>query len=359
VSLTYAAVSWTPEKKHYDRVVGSGVLGYLAVFIGLGFLLHPEATVETLVIRALGTGALLLLHVVLAIGPLCRLNPRFLPLLYNRRHLGVTMFLLAFAHGSFSIFQFHFQGDINPFVSLLTANSAFGELAQFPFELLGLASLGILFLMAATSHDFWLETLTPRIWKTLHMCVYAAYLLLVAHVSLGALQTERAILPTLLLGAGIATLVTLHLAAAGSEVRSDRAAPERLGWVDAGLAETIAESRARVITVGDERVAVFRYDNKLSAISNVCRHQNGPLGEGRIIDGCVTCPWHGYQYLPDCGASPPPFTEKVPTYRLRLEGGRVWIDPNPLPPGTHVEPLTLSPNAAERVRGRLPDAVRA
>lgn len=359
MSLTYAAVSWTPEKKRYDRVLAAGVQGYLALFIGLGFLLHPEATIETLIIRALGTGALLLLHFVLAIGPLCRLNPRFLPLLYNRRHLGVTMFLLAFAHGSFSIFQFHSQGDANPFASLLTANSAFGELAHFPFELLGLVSLGILFLMAATSHDFWLETLTPRIWKTLHMCVYAAYLLLVAHVSLGALQTERALLPALLLGAGIATLVTLHLAAAGREVGGDRAAPERLGWVDAGLAGTIAESRARVVSVGGERVAVFRYGNKLSAISNVCRHQNGPLGEGRIIDGCVTCPWHGYQYLPDCGASPPPFTEKVPTYRLRLESGRVWVDPKPLPPGTRIEPLELSPVAVEGVRGRLPDAVRA
>jgi len=36
-----------------------------------------------------------LLHIILSIGPLCRLDSRFLPLLYNRRHLGVTMFLLS------------------------------------------------------------------------------------------------------------------------------------------------------------------------------------------------------------------------------------------------------------------------
>ena len=68
---------------------------------------------------ALGTAALLLLHVILCIGPLCRLDRRFLPLLYNRRHLGVTMFLLALAHGTFSIFQFHALGNLNPLVSLL------------------------------------------------------------------------------------------------------------------------------------------------------------------------------------------------------------------------------------------------
>ena len=42
----------------------------------------------------------------------------------------------------------------------------------------------ILFLMAATSHDFWLVVCTPRVWKGLHMAVYAAYALLVGHVGL-------------------------------------------------------------------------------------------------------------------------------------------------------------------------------
>ncbi len=71
---------------------------------------------------------------------------------------------------------------------------------------------------------------------------------------------------------------------------------------------------------------------------DVCRHQNGPLGEGRIIDGCVTCPWHGYQYDPETGASPPPFTDKVATYQTRVRNGRVFVHPCPLAAGTRVEP---------------------
>jgi nitrite reductase/ring-hydroxylating ferredoxin subunit len=88
-------------------------------------------------------------------------------------------------------------------------------------------------------------------------------------------------------------------------------------------------------------VAIFRYDRKISAVSNVCQHQNGPLGEGKIIDGCVTCPWHGYQYPPDSGASPPPFTEKVATYRTRVVGNLVYLHPSALPPGTPVEPSQI------------------
>ena len=48
----------------------------------------------------------------------------------------------------------------------------------------------ILFLMAATSHDFWMANLTAPVWKSLHMLVYLAYGLLVLHVTLGVLQAE-------------------------------------------------------------------------------------------------------------------------------------------------------------------------
>jgi nitrite reductase/ring-hydroxylating ferredoxin subunit len=82
----------------------------------------------------------------------------------------------------------------------------------------------------------------------------------------------------------------------------------------------------------------------VSAIGSVCQHQYGPLGEGKIIGGCVVCPWHGYEYRPDTGASPPPFTERVPTYRVRVDGdGVVHVDPRPLAPGTFVEPARVEP----------------
>jgi len=73
-------------------------------------------------------------------------------------------------------------------------------------------------------------------------------------------------------------------------------------------------------------------------VSNVCQHQNGPLGEGKIVFGCITCPWHGYQYQPDTGASPPPFVEKVPTFNVRVRNGRVFVRPKPNPAGTRAEP---------------------
>lgn len=87
---------------------------------------------------------------------------------------------------------------------------------------------------------------------------------------------------------------------------------------------------------------MFRQDGALSAISNACAHQNGPLGEGRIVDCLVTCPWHGFQYNVTDGRSPAPFTEMVPTYRVRLDGALVQVDPRANPPGTYVEPVVIA-----------------
>ncbi|MEP7363609.1 MAG: Rieske 2Fe-2S domain-containing protein [Acidobacteriota bacterium] len=343
MSVSYQAIFWNRQKKIYDATIAMGVVLYLAVFAGAGAFLHPGATAETLLSRGLGTLALLMLHFILAIGPLCRLDARFLPLLYNRRHFGVAMFTVALSHGMFSLVQFHSGGDVNPLVSLLSSNQRIGSLAQFPFQQLGFLALLVFFLMAATSHDFWLHTLEPRVWKMLHMGVYAAYGLVFAHVCLGALQSEISPVLPALLAAGLGVLTVLHLLAANKERAVDRiqlnAAAE--GFLDAGPVESISEKCARVVTLGSERVAIFRYDGKVSALSNVCRHQNGPLGEGKIIDGCITCPWHGYQYLPDTGASPPPFPEKVETYRTRVVNGRVWIHPQAHPPGTRIEPAVI------------------
>jgi len=330
MSASYTSVGWNRAKKVYDATIAAGVFAYIALFCAVGFAAHPDATIETLLIRALATAAFLMLHVILSIGPLCRLNPGFLPLLYNRRHLGVTMFLVAFAHAIFAIVQFHAQGNVSPLVSLLTAGAG--------FQTFGAVALCILFLMAATSHDFWLANLHPRVWKSLHMAVYFAYALIVVHVALGALHAEAHPVLAIATGAGMIWLLSLHVVAALHERAGDRDA-ERLsdGWIDAGPVDAIPDGRARIVCAG-ERIAVFRYDGRLSAVSNVCRHQNGPLGEGRVIDGCITCPWHGYQYLPGNGRSPAPFTEKVETFDVRVVGGRVLVNPEAHEAGTPVEP---------------------
>ena len=342
MSTTYRAVSWNPYKRRYDGTLAAILATYLTIFLGAEAIIRPELTIETLLLRALGSAAFILLHVILAIGPLARLTPRALALLYNRRHLGVTMCALALAHGVLALVQFHSGGTLDPLVSLLAGAPHDLSAMRFPFQGCGFGALLILFVMAATSHDFWLHNLTAPVWKALHMGVYVAYGLLVGHVLFGVAQQETSAWVGWLTATGALMLVTLHLLSAIRERPLDvvRAAPPAT-FVDVCAVADIPERRAVITCLSGERVAIFRYDGKVSALSNVCQHQNGPLGEGRIVNDCVVCPWHGYEYLPESGAAPAPFAEKVPTFNVRVIRGRVEIDPRPNPPGTRVEPVRV------------------
>lgn len=340
MSVSYTSVLWNKQKKSYDLGILISVLAFSVIFFVGHAVLHPNATFETILIRNFGLLAFVMLHIILAIGPLARLNPKFLIVLYNRRHLGVTMFLMAAIHGIFSILNFHSLGNTNPLKSVFLSNLQYDSLVNFPFQVLGFFALMILALMATTSHDFWLKNLGPKTWKTLHMLVYVAYALIILHVVLGALQNETSPVLFGIVVVGLIIIAGLHITTAIRESSLDSPIDSTsVEFVKACELSEIKENRAKIVTVSGERVAIFKYDGKLSAVNNFCRHQGGPLGEGKIVDGCITCPWHGYQYRPEDGQSPPPFTEKVETYHLKLEGNEVWIDPKPLPEGTRVEPV--------------------
>jgi nitrite reductase/ring-hydroxylating ferredoxin subunit/DMSO/TMAO reductase YedYZ heme-binding membrane subunit len=345
MGVEYVTVQWNRQKRFYDLVLVGGVAVYLIVFGVLTELLFPFVTDEIMLMRALGTAAFLLLHIILCIGPLCRLSPKFLPLLYNRRHAGVTMFVLALAHAGLVLATYHAAGDVNPLLSIFVSSPVDGTGAGIPFQPFGFFALIILFLMAATSHDFWLANLSAPVWKSLHMLVYVAYGLLILHVTFGALQGETSLVYLAATALGLLTVLGLHLTAARRERAKDAESVRSNGdgYVDACSVAEIPENRARMVCLSGERVAIFKYDGKISAVSNVCQHQNGPLGEGKIIYGCITCPWHGYQYKPDTGASPPPFVEKVPTFNVRVKDGRVFVHPRPNPAGTLAEPALITP----------------
>lgn len=339
MSASYTAVGWNRQKKIYDWVIAGLCTAYLTIFTLLTLIFNDQVTFETLIIRSTSTLAVLLLHIILAIGPLCRLNNKYLPLLYNRRHLGVTMFSMALVHGIFSLFQFHALGNKNPLVSLFISNTNYSSVPAFPFQALGFFALLIFFLMAITSHDFWLHNLSPRVWKTMHMFVYLAYFLVVMHVMLGVIQYESNPVLVILIFTGMAILAVLHLKAAFKEHKTDsqQFSKQLEGFVYVCDVKEIDNGRAKIFCIDKERIAVYRHEDRLYAIHNVCKHQGGPLGEGKIIDGCITCPWHGYQYLPQNGQSPPPFKEKVSTYDVKINDDKVWLNPIPFQEGSERE----------------------
>jgi nitrite reductase/ring-hydroxylating ferredoxin subunit/DMSO/TMAO reductase YedYZ heme-binding membrane subunit len=349
MSIRYVAVQWNRFKLAYDVCIVVTIACFITLFERVVRMHLPGAEAlseQVRHMRAFGTCAFTLLSLILCLGPLARLDRRFLPLVYNRRHMGVAMSAVAITHAYYVLGFYHAYSNISPVASLLRYDSAFTQ-ASLPFQLFGAAALAILVLMASTSHDFWQRFLGARTWKSLHMSVYVAYALVVLHVAFGALQIEtRPGFGAFFIGC-VALVCVLHGLAARRSNAPDRAGSrfvelDGTRWLDAGPADTVPHDRARAVVVPDgERIALVRNGDRLSAVHGVCAHQGGPLYEGKVIDGCLTCPWHGWQYRPDDGCSPPPFTERIATYRIRLKDGRVLVDPRPQAPGTPIPAVQI------------------
>lgn len=364
MSQTFVTVQWNRRKYVYDAIVVAGIAAYLQTFeaVARTVLTGPQAiTPEILGMRAWGSCAFLLLTAILCIGPLARLDPRFLPLVYNRRHFGVIFFAVAVNHARQVLGFYHAYGPVSTVQSLLTNDAAFTG-PSVPFQLLGAVALTIFLTMAATSHDFWQKVLGGRQWKWLHMLVYAGYALVVVHVTFGILRYETS--PWLIgaFGVAVALPAVLHVLAARRSTRVDRTPAGQVveidgsRWISAGPAAALRVDWAhRLATPDGENLAVVRHGQQVSALHGVCAHQGGPLAEGRVRDGCLTCPWHGWEYRTADGQSPPPFTEKLPTHRVRLDAaGALLVELAAQPPGTPCEPVTLTgpaPVASEDAGG--------
>lgn len=77
----------------------------------------------------------------------------------------------------------------------------------------------------------------------------------------------------------------------------DETATERV----ACSVDEVPEGESHVVELDGVDVAVFHVDGEYYALNNVCPHQGGPLGDGKVDDGCVFCPWHGWQFEIESG----------------------------------------------------------
>jgi multimeric flavodoxin WrbA/nitrite reductase/ring-hydroxylating ferredoxin subunit len=99
-------------------------------------------------------------------------------------------------------------------------------------------------------------------------------------------------------------------------------------WIDVGAADELKKTELNPVSANTIRIALSFRDGEFGAVSNVCNHVGGPLGEGRIDEaGYIQCPWHGYKFHCRTGLGEPGFEDdKVPAFPVKVEKGRVLID---------------------------------
>jgi nitrite reductase (NADH) small subunit len=96
-------------------------------------------------------------------------------------------------------------------------------------------------------------------------------------------------------------------------------------WTNVASASDLADGAAMEVVVGQLILALFRSDGELFALDGMCAHQGGPIAEGKVEAGCVTCPWHGWQYELASGIQTINRQPLQCTYEVRERDGRIEV----------------------------------
>ncbi len=128
-------------------------------------------------------------------------------------------------------------------------------------------------------------------------------------------------------------------------------------WHDVGAAEQLRNQALQTVLAGRTKIALTFRDGEFSAISGVCNHVGGPLGEGRLDGEFVVCPWHNWKFHCRTGVGEAGYEEDaVPTHDVRIENGRVLVRGEPSTPRTR-KPHAPHPLARAAVREPGPPRV--
>lgn len=94
--------------------------------------------------------------------------------------------------------------------------------------------------------------------------------------------------------------------------------------------DELIRDRFRVVSAGGHVVLVLVEQGTVFALDNRCPHMGFPLHRGTVRDGILTCHWHHAKFDLAGGCTLDPFADDVPSFRVEVRAGDVWLDPRPI-----------------------------
>jgi nitrite reductase (NADH) small subunit/3-phenylpropionate/trans-cinnamate dioxygenase ferredoxin subunit len=88
---------------------------------------------------------------------------------------------------------------------------------------------------------------------------------------------------------------------------------------------SIPEGRGEAFCVNGRMVAVFCINGQYQAMDDICPHMGASLGSGEVVNGVVTCPWHGWRYRVCDGTWCDNPKLKLDTFEVRVQGDEVQV----------------------------------
>jgi len=99
-----------------------------------------------------------------------------------------------------------------------------------------------------------------------------------------------------------------------------------MAWTKVCESHQLPEGQSMEMVFQGEVIALYRHSGILYAIDGICMHQGGPLARGRVFDGTVVCPWHGWQYELATGNHAPTCKPMLKTYKIQESDRGIEVD---------------------------------
>jgi nitrite reductase/ring-hydroxylating ferredoxin subunit/uncharacterized membrane protein len=97
-------------------------------------------------------------------------------------------------------------------------------------------------------------------------------------------------------------------------------------WTEVARLDDLPDGAVTGVDAGGARLALLRRGDRVDALLARCTHRGGPLDEGEVVDGCVTCPWHGSRFRADDGTVVRgPASVPQPVLDVRIAAGAVEV----------------------------------
>ena len=89
--------------------------------------------------------------------------------------------------------------------------------------------------------------------------------------------------------------------------------------------DALSDGELTEVIMGGTAIAICRLGDEYHAMSNVCPHAGGPIGDGSLEGDKVTCPYHGWRFDVKTGASSVNPDVKLPIFDVAIEGNAVCV----------------------------------
>jgi len=98
-------------------------------------------------------------------------------------------------------------------------------------------------------------------------------------------------------------------------------------FVKVGEVRQFRKGSGRQVDVAGVKVAVYWTGERFLAVGDKCAHMGASLADGKIEDGKIVCPWHGWAYDVETGQSAARPWACTTVYEVKIEGDDVLVRP--------------------------------